>query len=107
MFTFKVKPDKETGVEPYEVTATSRDITKWETDFKSSLRILHENLSMVRMVQVAWVASVRQGKWQDTMGEFRDRCDVELVKGADSDEDENGDVNGAGDPTLWGPSTEP
>ncbi len=100
MFKFKVKPDAETGIKPYEIEATSRDITKWETDFKSSLRILHENMSMIRMVQVAWVASVRQGQWQDTMGSFRDRCDVELIPSSD-DEDENGDVNGAGDPTLW------
>jgi hypothetical protein len=83
MFDFKITPD---DGEPYEVTATTRDIAQWEKTKKgASLRQLETEYRATDLYAIAYYAAVRQGLFAGKLQEFQGGADLEL-KG-DDDED--------------------
>lgn len=87
MFQFKITPD---GGEPYELTADSRDVLRWERGGKGrSVAKLRETLSFVDLYALAHLAAKRQGRADGSLAEFEESCTFEFV--ADEDEDESGD----------------
>lgn len=92
MIEFHVSPD---GGEPYEVTATSRDVYIWEKLGKGrTLAQLKDNLQMADMYQLAHLASKRQQLFTGSLEEFTDTVDLDF----EEEEDEG--------PTRPGASTE-
>ncbi|MCW6008504.1 hypothetical protein K1W54_28765 [Micromonospora sp. CPCC 205371] len=76
MFDFKITPD---GLEPFEVTAGSRDVLKWERTTKgASFKGIAEDLKMTDMYKVAWIAAKRQGLYEGTLAEFEDDCEIDF-----------------------------
>lgn len=93
MFTFTVMPD---GLDPYEATATSRDVSRWERGGKGrSLGKLGDNPAMVDMYSLAFLAVARLGLFDGDIREFEATCDLEFKK---AEEDEEADT----DPTRPG-----
>lgn len=85
MIRFKVVPD---GAEPYEVTATTRDIAKWEKTSKgASFASLEADQKITDLYKIAYWASLRQGFWHGTLTEFETDTDLDLL----SDDDEDGE----------------
>lgn len=80
MIKFKVKPD---DGEPYEVTATSRDVFTWERTNRTNkvFADLAERQSMVDMYHVAHVAAVRLGLFTGGLDQFQSTCDLEEMEG--------------------------
>jgi hypothetical protein len=73
---FKIVPD---GGEPYEVTATTRDILNWEKVTKgASLKQLMEELHAADLYKVAHFASKRTQLFTGTLQEFEATCDLEF-----------------------------
>lgn len=76
MFEFKVRPDH---AEPYEVTATSRDVLVWERTTKGrTLQALAGDPAMVDMYKIAFLASQRQGMFHGTQQEFEAQCEIDF-----------------------------
>lgn len=77
MFEFKVIPD---GGEPYELTATSRDVYTWERTSKGrNLRTLRDGIAMADLYELAWIAARRQGLTTlDNPRAFADSADLEF-----------------------------
>lgn len=83
MFRFKVMPD---AGEPFEVTATTRDIAKWERTTKgASLAGLQSDLRAVDLYKVAFHAVTRQGLYSGALKDFEDSVDLDVL---DDDQDE-------------------
>jgi hypothetical protein len=81
MFTFTVHPD---GAEPYEATATARDIVMWEKVAKGrSLGKLGDNPSMSDLYSLAHVASRRLGLYAGSLADFETGVDLEFQSAAD------------------------
>lgn len=84
MITFKVEPDEGFG-EAFSVTATSRDIARWEKVTKSAtFQSLMESMSLVHLYRIAYFACKRQGLWDGTEADFEANCDVTPEGKADS-----------------------
>lgn len=91
-FTFTIMPD---GVEPFAVTARSRDIAHWERSFKgASVDKLASNPSVNDLEQLAWVTANRRNKWDGNLASFREQCDFDMV-----DPNEVGDGDDGAGPT--------
>lgn len=83
MFTFDLCPD---GAEPVRVTATSRDISRWERTGKDrSLSRLENNARMSDLEEIAHLAAQRQGHFSGSLAEFRDQVDVNPVAPDEAD----------------------
>ncbi len=83
MFSFTVKPD---AAEPFEVTATSRDIVQWEKLGRGrSIGKLAENPAMSDLYSLAHVAARRAGLFAGTLPDFEAGVDLDFQedKGAD------------------------
>ncbi|HEY3516613.1 MAG TPA: hypothetical protein VGL98_06155 [Gammaproteobacteria bacterium] len=81
MFRFKVMPD---DGEPYEVTATTRDIAKWERTTKgASLAGLQRDMKVTDLYRVAHFACERQGLYDGTAKDFENDVDLDIL---DADE---------------------
>jgi len=77
MFTFKINPD---DGDPYEVVATTRDISKWERVTKgATLRQLEQDYRATDLYAVAYQAAVRQGLFTGSLKEFEDGADLTLA----------------------------
>jgi hypothetical protein len=88
VFTFKVTPDG--GGDPYEVTADSRDVARWERTGKGrSMQRLRDTMSFVDLYALAHVAAVRQGLFVGSLGEFEESVVFDIK--APDDEGEDGD----------------
>lgn len=76
MFTFTVKPD---GGDPFEVTAGTRDVLKWERTTKgASLGQLKEGVTLGALYRIAHIAAVRQRLFAGTLVEFEETCELEF-----------------------------
>jgi len=95
MITLTVTPD---NGEPFEVTATARDLLSWERTTKGNKSFvdLINDPNLVDLYRVAHLACWRQGLFTGTQKEFEDSCEV---TGQAEDDDP--------DPTQSGASPEP
>jgi len=76
MITFKVHPD---GKESYEVTATTRDIVRWEKSGKNrSFAKLMEDVQLADMYELAYYASQRAKSFNGSLDTFLDTVDLEF-----------------------------
>lgn len=84
MITFKVTPD---AGEPYEITATSRDIYTWEKTTKGakSYKAAVLNGSIVDLTEIAYYAARRQGRYTGSLTEFAQSHDIEGTGDEDRD----------------------
>jgi hypothetical protein len=83
MFDFTITPD---DGDPYEVTATTRDIARWEKTTKgASLRQLETEYRATDLYAIAYYAAVRQGLFDGKLQEFQDGADLELTGEEDED----------------------
>jgi hypothetical protein len=80
---FEVAPD---GREPFQVTATSRDVSKWERAAKG--RKLANASGISELEEIAHIACQRHALWHGTIEEFREQCDIDPIT---PDEDEEPD----------------
>lgn len=93
MITFTVAP--ESG-DPYEVTATSRDVYVWEKTSKGrSMSQLRADVRIEDLYRLAHLASKRLQLFTGSLEEFTESCDLEF----EEDQDEG--------PTQPGASTGP
>lgn len=91
MYTFTVQPD---GGESFEVTASTRDVLKWEKTTKgATVARLERNPSIVDLYAIAWHASKRAKLFAGSLAEFEDTCDI-VTHDEDQDDDEDGDELG-------------
>ena len=89
MIDVTVTPD---GGDAREVKILSRDVLVWERTGKGrSFGTLMEDISMIAMYHLAWIASRRLGYFVGDLAEFEATCEVGL------ETDEEGDA--APDPT--------
>jgi len=87
MFTFTVTPD---DGDPYDVTAGSRDVLRWERTTKGKTVGSLSDAATLRMedlFKLAWVASTRFGLYTGSLADFESTVDVEMK----DDEDEGPD----------------
>lgn len=76
MIEFSVNPE---NGDAYEVTATSRDVLLWEKTTKGrSVKTLMDDVSLVDMYKIAYLASQRQGLFHGTIKEFEDSVDLDF-----------------------------
>lgn len=76
MIQFKVVPD---GTDAYEVTATTRDIIRWETSGQGrSFSKLMDTMKLADLYELAYHASVRNGFFQGNVQAFKDSVDLEF-----------------------------
>lgn len=95
MLNFRVMPD---GGEPYEVTATTRDILKWERTTKgASFHGLQRDMHIADLYRCAYYAAQRLGLFAGSAVAFEDTCDIDIL---DDQEEEP-------DPTQPAPSAGP
>lgn len=86
MFDFKITPE---AGDPFEVTATSRDIVQWERRNKgASITALREQMRMTDLYKIAHLAAERTGKFHGSEAEFMDYVDLELLDDDEEDDDE-------------------
>lgn len=84
MLDFKVTPE---NGQPFEVTATTRDIYRWEkTTRGASFGKLREDQHMVDLYKIAYFAATRQGMWSGTLAEFEDTCDLDILNKSEEEE---------------------
>jgi hypothetical protein len=92
-FTFVISPD---DVEPYRVTARSRDVAHWERTFKgASIDKLQSAPSVNDLEQLAWVTANRRGKFDDNLNMFRETCDFDMLDPNEANDDEAGPTHAA------------
>ncbi|HEY0638716.1 MAG TPA: hypothetical protein VGD67_13785 [Pseudonocardiaceae bacterium] len=85
MITFKVTPD---DGEPYEVTAGSRDVYRWEkTGRGRSFAQFQSDLRMTSMYELAHAAATRQGLYTSDLTAFIDAHELETVAARDEDDE--------------------
>lgn len=73
MITLVVQPDE--GTE-YEITATSRDVVRWEKTHKGARLANLENASMGDLYALAYCAAVRLKKFAGTEEDFLNTVDI-------------------------------
>lgn len=93
MFLFKVLVD---NGEPFEVTATSRDVLIWEktTGKGRSMAQLEKNGGMSDLYALCHVAARRRGLYTGSLQEFQQTCDLDMQDEVEQEEP---------DPTLPAP----
>lgn len=85
MFRLKVTPDEG---DPYELTATTRDIAKWERINRgASLAGLQSNMHASDLYEIAFHSATRQGLYEGTMVAFRDGADLDVLDDEDGEPD--------------------
>jgi len=85
MITLKVMPDAGAA---YVVTATTRDIAKWErTNRGASFAKLQSDMHATDLYVIAYLAASRQGLFTGTQAEFAETCDLDVL----DDEDDGPD----------------
>lgn len=83
MFRLKITPD---GGEAYELTATTRDIAKWErTNKGASLAKLESDMHAVDLYKIAYNAAVRQGLGVGSEKDFAESCDLDVLDDDEAD----------------------
>lgn len=82
MITVTVVPD---DGKPYDLTATMRDLVLWEKTHKGKRMAQLSEPAATDLYEIAHVAAKRQGKFDGTLAEFMDSCDL-----AQEDTDEDG-----------------
>lgn len=83
MFRFKVIPDEG---ESFEVTATTRDIARWERTTKgASLVALQKDMKVTDLYKVAFYATQRQGLYDGTQKEFEETVDLDILDAGEPD----------------------
>ena len=85
MFTITVKPD---GQDPFDVTASTRDVLQWEKVGKdNSLTKLQNNPSVSDMYSIAHFACKRQQRFTGSLQDFEASVDIDF----ETEEDEEPD----------------
>lgn len=83
MITFKVTPD---AGEPYEITATSRDVYVWEKANRGkTFKAAAESGSIVDLTEICYQAARRQGRYTGTLVAFAQEHDIEGVEDEEVD----------------------
>lgn len=81
MINLKVMPD---DGEAFDLTATTRDIAKWERITKgASFAGLQNDMKITNVYQVSHIAAVRLGLFSGTLAEWQESVDLDIL---DSDE---------------------
>lgn len=74
MIKFRVEPD---NADAYEVTATTRDIVKWEASNKTnSFKKLMDELRLTDLFALAYHSAVRNGFFTGSLAEFISTVEV-------------------------------
>lgn len=82
MIDFTVKPD---GAEPYQVTATARDVLVWEKAAKSRTFVkMMSELPLADLYIIAHIASRRHGLFSGNLHDFENSVDL-VFEGEDED----------------------
>lgn len=82
MLRLKIMPD---DGDPFEVTATTRDIAKWEKTTKgASFAGFQAEQKITDLYRIAFHAATRQGLYVGNLAAFEDGVDLDIL---DSDED--------------------
>jgi hypothetical protein len=100
---FEITPD---DGDPYKIVADTRDIYSWEkttSNKQVTLQQAMEELRLVELYRIAWIAARRQGMYAGTLEQFAANHQVEP---SEEDEDEDGGEEGAV-PTRPGASPGP
>ncbi len=85
MFTFTISPD---GEPSYTLTATTRDVARWEKTAKGQgLRQLEETMRATDLYALAYYAAVRQQLFSGKLSEFQESCDLNILEDDEADED--------------------
>lgn len=83
MIEFTIAPD---DGDPYEVTATARDVLLWEKTTKGrSFAALMDDVRMTDMYALAHAASRRQRLFTGTLAEFERDCELEFEEAEEPD----------------------
>lgn len=78
MQKFMVIPDEG---DKYEVTATTRDIAKWEkTNKGATFGSFMRDMKMTDMYKLAYNSATRLGLFEGTLEEFEESCDLEVLE---------------------------
>jgi len=81
MITLKVMPD---DGDPYEITATTRDIATWERGNKgASMAGLVSDMRAADLYKVGYLAAKRTGRFEGTEREFTESCDLDVIDDQD------------------------
>lgn len=84
-FRFRVHPD---GQESFEVTSTSRDLSKWERlGGNRSTGSVAQDMKMSHLEEIAHIASQRHGKFDGNLHAFRESCDIDFLASDDPEGD--------------------
>jgi hypothetical protein len=76
VITVTVTPD---GGEPYELTATARDVLNWEKTSRDKTVVdLLTGFNMVDLYRVSHLAASRQQLFTGSLKEFEETCEVEF-----------------------------
>lgn len=81
MYEFTVKPD---GAESYEVTATTRDVLRWEKSGQSKGKPTRNMQSMVDepaiadLYEIAFYAAKRTGHFEGSLVDFENNVDLDI-----------------------------
>jgi hypothetical protein len=82
MIRLKIMPD---SAEPFEVTATTRDIVKWEKTTKgATFAAFQAEQKITDLYKIAFYAALRHGLYTGTLADFEDGVDLDIL----DDEDE-------------------
>lgn len=87
---FQVDPD---DGDPYRIVADTRDLYVWEKTTPNkqlTLQQVGEELRLVELYRIAWIAARRQGMYAGTLDDFAATHQVEPT-GEDEDEEEGTD----------------
>jgi hypothetical protein len=77
MIRFKVMPD---GAESFEVTATTRDIAKWEKTTKgATFARFQDERKITDLYKIAFHAVIRQSLYTGTLADFEDGVDLDIL----------------------------
>lgn len=103
MYSIRVIPD---GDRPYTIESSMRDVLAWEKQQPGrAAQQLSDNIHIADLYWVAHRAAKRQGRYEGTLKDFEDSCDVVVLGQAEGlaanlTDDEAGD---GADPTHPAP----
>jgi hypothetical protein len=85
MLRLKIMPD---DGEPFEVTATTRDIAKWEkTTRGATFAGFQADQKITDLYRIAYHSVVRQGLYTGTLTDFEDSTDLDVLDDEESEPD--------------------
>lgn len=77
MLELVIKPD---SGDEYRLTATTRDIAKWErTNRGASFGKLQEDMHITDVYKIAYHAAVRHGRYSGSEKDFSESCDLDVL----------------------------